>query len=1122
MSAGGDVLMGEATPHRVVRASAGTGKTHRLTNRYMALLGIGADPSTLVATTFTRKAAGEVRARVLRRLADARLDRGGERGQIEREMRDLTGQKVAVDAGWCDAALARVVDRLDRLSIGTIDAWLARMSGVLGWELGAGRAVRTIAGDSEEAARLRLAAVERLVERAGEGGKAFATLIDRLRAVHGDATRGSVTKALVELLGGLEEVVREAPDAATWSALGAVERVEPDAIEACAQRLIALEDRVPLTQAGQRRKSWINGIGRLIENLRAGRWHDCVGKGLLKSLVGVGPGEEASFDRAPIEGDLRAALDNALELVRRGLLRSVARRGEALWALGSAYVAELDAVMAEAGVVRFEDVTDRLARRLPAMDDAERADLFYRLDASVEHLLIDEFQDTSLSQWRVVRETAEEVMSDATTGRTFFAVGDAKQAIYGWRGGRVELFDRVGELVAERYGGVVESMDASYRSGPTVLGAVNRVLGVLSAGGEAARVWGEAGRRFGAAFTEHSAADRLGDQASTGSFVVETSGAVERDADEDEAADDAVAGSGWKPAHCRHVARRVGEMLASKPGRGIAVLCRQRAAMASMLHALRQDAGVRASGVAVSLQGGRRLAEDPAVQAVLSAMRLAEREDDAAAAFHVASGPIGAAIGLGSVDGARSVDGRASAARRVRRELVELGPAGAVARWSAAVAEACDEASAEALGRLVSWLEGESGAIDPLRPGGVVAAVESAVVDVGASSGVAVMTIHASKGLEFDSVVLPDLDRKAKSSGPWLELRAGDDPCGPIEAVFPWVRKEMLWLDERFGRAFRVWEQRQRYEELCALYVAMTRAKRDLRVVLLPRPMPEKADTGQDGGLSKTAGGLVMSAVAPEAWRPTEAAIVHEGGDERVGGRAGGTTSADLDEAGSAVVWRLKAGPARGAVVASPSAIDGGDESTLEAGSIGRLLDGGAGRRRGSAMHALLERVGFVDRPGGVPSAGDFAGLAGRLGLDRAAAEATIAQLSRVLADPAVQRCLSGERQGGEPWAELWRERRLAVAATDRHPALSGVVDRVTVARDRAGRAIAACVVDYKTDRRAAGASDEAFATSLRERHGGQLRAYRRAVARLLGLDSDAVDLTIVATDGPMVVAIDR
>ena len=66
----------------------------------------------------------------------------------------------------------------------------------------------------------------------------------------------------------------------------------------------------------------------------------------------------------------------------------------------------------------------------------------YRLDARVAHLLLDEFQDTSPPQWRVLRPFARQVV-DGGRRQSFFCVGDVKQAIYGWRGGVAEIFEAI-------------------------------------------------------------------------------------------------------------------------------------------------------------------------------------------------------------------------------------------------------------------------------------------------------------------------------------------------------------------------------------------------------------------------------------------------------------------------------------------------------------------------------------------------------------------------------------------------------------------------------------------------------------------------------------------------------
>src|SRR5690606_12112077 len=108
-----------------------------------------------------------------------------------------------------------------------------------------------------------------------------------------------------------------------------------------------------------------------------------------------------------------------------------------------------------------------------------RLQLDYRMDARFDHWMFDEFQDTSFPQWQILENLVDEVMQDDSGCRSFFYVGDIKQAIYTWREGDPRLFS----YVADRYkslphGGVVpRELNDSWRSGPAVIEMVNRVCG---------------------------------------------------------------------------------------------------------------------------------------------------------------------------------------------------------------------------------------------------------------------------------------------------------------------------------------------------------------------------------------------------------------------------------------------------------------------------------------------------------------------------------------------------------------------------------------------------------------------------------------------------------------------
>ena len=142
--------------HTSIRASAGTGKTFQLANRYLALLLLQAlgdgkiSPEKIVAVTFTRKGAGEFAERILNRLAAAAGD-PDKREELRLDLERLVkgdeqqgraglapGVKLAVDAATLQSALAVMIDQFDRLVLGTIDSFMARSVQTLAFELGLG------------------------------------------------------------------------------------------------------------------------------------------------------------------------------------------------------------------------------------------------------------------------------------------------------------------------------------------------------------------------------------------------------------------------------------------------------------------------------------------------------------------------------------------------------------------------------------------------------------------------------------------------------------------------------------------------------------------------------------------------------------------------------------------------------------------------------------------------------------------------------------------------------------------------------------------------------------------------------------------------------------------------
>ncbi len=107
----------------------------------------------------------------------------------------------------------------------------------------------------------------------------------------------------------------------------------------------------------------------------------------------------------------------------------------------------------------FDD-TLFLTHKLLSENGIDRDFIYFKLDSTFKHILLDEFQDTSTVQFLLLKPLLDEIFSGGDDFRSFFYVGDTKQSLYRFRGGREELFFKVGK----QYGIDIVMMDTNYRS----------------------------------------------------------------------------------------------------------------------------------------------------------------------------------------------------------------------------------------------------------------------------------------------------------------------------------------------------------------------------------------------------------------------------------------------------------------------------------------------------------------------------------------------------------------------------------------------------------------------------------------------------------------------------------
>jgi ATP-dependent exoDNAse (exonuclease V) beta subunit len=1017
--------------NQVIRASAGTGKTFQLSNRFIALACSGAPPEQILAVTFARKAAGEILGRVVVRLAEAAIDLDKSKSLAD----DIAEPRL--DQPRSMAELRRLAERLHRLRIGTLDSFFIQLARHFSLELGMSPGWQIV--DEIDDQRIRSEAIRAVLERKKTGD--VVSLLQLLSK--GEVTR-SVTSQIWDAVGELYTLYRETPKEA-WHGLDRPKELTPEQLEFA---------REALAQVGiPQNQHWVKARDKSVQLVAAGEWQELISAGIAAKIC-CG---ESKFQRVAIEPEVEAAYQPLIKHARAVLVTQLANQTESTWSLLDDFHTEYERLKLRRGHWRFDDVSRKLADSLSAGKLGASA---YRLDSPVMHLLLDEFQDTSLAQWDVVRPFAEEVTASGCG--TFFCVGDVKQAIYGWRGGLSEIFDTV---VSHLPGLEQTSLKKSFRSSQTVIDTVNMVFETIAQNAalsdDKTEVYAAVCDAWRKGYESHTTAKT--DLAGHCRLSV------------------APRGDDQRAETLKYAADEVRRLAHAYPDRTIGVLVRTNQAVARLIYLLRNHPD---DPILASEEGGNPLTDSAAVQLVLSLVKLADHPGDRVARFHVANSHLGPIVGL--ADHENDVAARKVAAA-VRSALGVHGYGRTIDAWVSKLARHCD---ARELNRLLQFVAMAYAFDDraTTRTTDFITHVEETKVEDPTSARVRVMTVHQAKGLQFDVVVLPQLDVALKGQHPSVVVDR-DEPGGPVTLVCRYTSKEIVpLLPPRFRQMFASWPEQVVNESLCLLYVAMTRAVHALHMII-PPPAAKEAT------IPKTFAGILRSSLVDEGRAIEPGAVLFERGTEAW--NRGSTAVADKPPEIETLAVKLRPGSTqarRSLTRQSPSAMQGGTSVDLKR----RMqLDNGAALTRGTLFHAWFECVDWLDD--GEPTDAQ---------LHEAAPGDVVEELKefrKQLRRPAIRDALgrSAYTKGRKNIrVEALREQ----AFIQQHEAtlIRGAIDRLVLIYE-GDKLIEAEVLDFKTDQ----VSEDAIADKL-EHYRPQLDAYRRAAAQYAGLEMQRVTAKLV------------
>ncbi|MEO0486760.1 MAG: double-strand break repair helicase AddA [Pseudomonadota bacterium] len=464
-------------------ANAGSGKTRVLTQRVARLLLAGVEPQRILCLTYTKAAASEMQNRLFAQLGEwAMLSHGN----LAERLAEL-GEPGPFPDDVLSAArtlFARAIETPGGLKIQTIHAFCA---GVL-------RRFPVEAGVSPDFREMddrlsTLMMVEVLEELAQAGDPGFHALIEQ----SGSDALTDLAAAVIRNKAKFQEL-RTQDD--VWAALGLA---PGDDVAALAQECLgpgaaSLIDTVARLLAGssandQRAAAALKDISleppsaASLAALEQVLVYDRKGKTPLTAKHKTFPtkgGRELLGDHL---ASLTALMDRMEAAVPRRQALATAERSWALHQFATAFLASYGALKAQGGWLDFDDLIERTRALLSISTMAGW--VLYKLDGGVDHILVDEAQDTSPAQWDVVRLLAEEFLagsgSRSDTNRTVFVVGDKKQSIYSFQGADPRVFDKMRDYFSGMLSAADDplqdaSLEFSFRSSPVILELVDQVF----------------------------------------------------------------------------------------------------------------------------------------------------------------------------------------------------------------------------------------------------------------------------------------------------------------------------------------------------------------------------------------------------------------------------------------------------------------------------------------------------------------------------------------------------------------------------------------------------------------------------------------------------------------------
>ncbi len=1064
--------------HKVISASAGSGKTTRLAFRYIELLAshTKGSPASICAITFTRKAAGEILDKIVDWLVEAVKDPKKAKIVSDEALSEMH------DGGFYAKLLNDLLRNIHQVNISTIDSLITRIAGTFPYELGIPAEFSPADSDSFEIRNVFTEVIADIM-RDRESSQA---LIDAYRESSVGKEEISISEDFIDDLTSNRYLYLSCDEATKWGDLKRIFGKNPPAGITADQAVAAAEEI----------KKWLNSGEAKPEKFK---------EALMKvinyfsSYTSMSISEEQGtlFDRLMLmtpESDVisygkkdvsmsAAAADAARLLAKHYLateIEKASRKTKGLYQAISYLNRGYFEKMLDKGLLTFTDILYVLSPkhatgifdiknykyRPLSQDEKQMNRLFidYRLDSRLDHWLLDEFQDTSDLQWDTIENLIDEVMQ-SDEDRTFFYVGDVKQSIYRFRGGNPELF----EMIRHKYKDSItqDSINTTYRCSKSVIDAVNRVFTGIK---DVADIPAAAAAKWSGFWEKHKTHN-------------ENEGYValyELDS------------KAKKEARLLKTAELIKAVDPVRNGLTAAVLVSSNKVGHEAVQIFKQEC----AGIDFVLEGSFTITGNQVAQVLLALVKIAAHPGDTMAWNYLMMSPLKKYFEDERID-------RKDLSLLLLDEIDTGRVRSFISRWGAILLGLIKEDNgfaAYSLRQLVIAAEEFDRRSEPDCNLFLRYISDYSFRDYAAERAVRVMTIHQAKGLEFDVVFLPELQESG--SGHALNSGAEDMLIAKSGRDVQWILKRPSKVSE-YEPTLALTLEKDRadncFDLLCKLYVGMTRAKKALYMITSAQG---KTST------SRPLSWLVRTRLSVDSVATPEAgcALIYESNLKQRRWYESGLQAGRDIESGKMIV-RLESSFAKAASKRYRHKRYEPSEQTEFKIPAHKLFERISAEKKhfGTCIHELFERIEWLESDAQIAQTIKEWDSSSQMPAE--VKRDAIGQFRDCMANPAIRAFFT---KTGESRTEIWRERSFDMLLEKQF--VTGIFDRVMIKYNTKGKPVEAVILDYKSSM-ISDAYDIGRQIEIKKDHyKPQMDLYRKALAGILKIPESSIAAKLIFT----------